>query len=843
MKILIAGKSSDIAQWQQAFAALPGVETETFDPADGLAVFDEREAASRVESRIAATGADAVCAACGLEYRGAVSAAALGSGTHVISETPIAETDTERRLIIESAENSGKLFMAACPPLFRPGMLRLITLIFKGAIGKVRSVNVTSYDDRNDGGDTARFEYSVEAYNSIAKQFGDLICLAGRISGVKFNTVGTNDPKPNESGSAAVSLIGDGVGAELRMHRHDKSDTRLADELSKSLIDVPANASFISEIRIEGANGEADYFIVNDNELFILKSGGKIRRASMPLKDWRATCAESFADFVSRGINPFLDARAAAEAEALAVKSMDHLREIHYSERKRKMSDVRPANLPQTLKPIEDDSPLPKLLMSYEDYLNGYSRTIGESFRIKLFDTPPANKKMCNMKKFTHLSVPTLAGVARRHGCVVETDDLTKFALREGPLTADEIKAVWGIEFDDSRPAVSSETLRAAARKAADSLDLSGADLIGFSFNELTHTGFTLELCREVKRRVSTPVVFGGLFEFGNDEMESAADFAIRGDGEIPLLLLVQHLKGELPIENIPGLSFPDTGGSGGGARETFTCDIRVRGVPFYNPEVSALYARNGITLYPYMSINGCPHKCAFCASSFYGRRGMLEPSETLDQLRRIVEETGARHFYFLNNLLNINKRWMNEFLDGLIEGGPRIQWSDSACFHGIDADTAQKMYQAGCRKLTWGIDASSERMMKLINKPAQSFDRIESILKTTRSAGIRNEVNLIVGLPYETLDDLDCAFRFLERNSELISIVNCAAFYYSEGSPYFWTPEKFGLIKKGNTFDEKDGLKWAAKSEYIKEAYRKAREFLNEYDKEHYWNEYHFMY
>jgi len=83
---------------------------------------------------------------------------------------------------------------------------------------------------------------------------------------------------------------------------------------------------------------------------------------------------------------------------------------------------------------------------------------------------------------------------------------------------------------------------------------------------------------------------------------------------------------------------------------------------------------------------------------------------------------------------------------------------------------------------------------------------------------------------------------RFAERNSKIISKVNYVSYFYAVGSPVYTEPSLHGLVKKGNTFDEAGGLKWAAKMEYNERAFEIADRFFKDFEKEHNMTEYDFF-
>jgi radical SAM superfamily enzyme YgiQ (UPF0313 family) len=89
------------------------------------------------------------------------------------------------------------------------------------------------------------------------------------------------------------------------------------------------------------------------------------------------------------------------------------------------------------------------------------------------------------------------------------------------------------------------------------------------------------------------------------------------------------------------------------------------------------------------------------------------------------------------------------------------------------------------------------------------NLDRVRETLQVSHEAGIRNVVNLIVGMPTETEEEFDEECRYVESILPFVDGFNNQGFNYNQGSPMYEMPLKFGLRRRGNTYDEIGGLRW----------------------------------
>jgi len=808
MRVLVIGGTEDRRGWVSAFRCLAGVEVVGFDAAEGLSGYKEGEVAGRFAEAVETERAAAVCVAVERKYRARLAADALVGGLHVIVEPPLGETDDEAREVIEASKKSGALLMVAHEGVFRPGVLRLISLLNRGDIGRPLEAAIVLGDFEGMRRDIVRLDTDARAYHREWLLWSSRVCLAGKIAGADGF----------DSAEVTGYSLGSGVKLELWMRgvrvRFDVKDSmRLAQaefsEMKGAGITLPPDVLIHERIWVRGESGELSYVRTPDSEIVVMEAGGRKRYARLAGVDARAAMAGYFREFMEKGIKPFVGGEAAAAADSGARGILDLVLRRRYRDQLERSCE---AAMPELLKGLEKTAVSAGAefrLFSYEKYRERFDWRPAGGFRLCLLGAPGAGtvEDYRDNMLFPPFSISVLGGIAARHGCEVVIDDLSRFALRPGVLSNDEIGSIWPSGGGDRRR---DEVLSCAARRVADELKPESFDLIGMSMQQSCHREFVFALCREIKKRTSAPVAIGGTLDFDVGEAAACADYVVSGEGEIPLLALIRSVSEGRPPEDVPNLLHPLPADS---MPANVISDIRIRGIPMYAPELMELYSRDGMTIYPYIFVNGCPHKCAFCANYAPYKARILAIREVIGNIEQIAKEYGARRFFFLNHLINFNVKYLREFTDGLLAAKLDILWSDCGCLSGLDKPTLEKMRAAGCRKITWGLDTGSERLIKLNRKPV-NIEEAEAILRRSHEAGIYNVVNLITGLPHETRADVEETIGFLERNKKYISRVFSPSFEYAPASPIFTEPEKYGLIKKGDTFDEIGGLKWAAKLE-----------------------------
>ena len=340
-------------------------------------------------------------------------------------------------------------------------------------------------------------------------------------------------------------------------------------------------------------------------------------------------------------------------------------------------------------------------------------------------------------------------------------------------------------------------------------------DLAGFSLDDLTMWPVIERLAREIARTSARHVVLGGRPAGRVDRQaivrSEAVDFVIEGEGELGLMQLVRHLSEGASLDDVSGLwarSWPLE---------------RLANVPIFpvfeaNPppvfdglDLSAYTTRKAKLRSPYLSylfILGCPYKCAFCGNESAQRPRHRPAGGVVRDLRFLRDRYDVRDFYFLNNMINTSDEVLVELVDAMEVADLGVRWVDCGRPANLSREMLARMAGVGCVELTWGIDTGSQRLHNLMRK-GYRIDRAMQVLRDAYEVGIDNTVNLIIGMPHETEEDFQETLKFVREHHSIIRSFAVHPYFYAYKSPVRNAPTKFGLRRKGNTYDEIGGVSW----------------------------------
>ena len=168
----------------------------------------------------------------------------------------------------------------------------------------------------------------------------------------------------------------------------------------------------------------------------------------------------------------------------------------------------------------------------------------------------------------------------------------------------------------------------------------------------------------------------------------------------------------------------------------------------------------------------GCPYHCFFClATPVSGNKvRKRSPQNIVEEIKECVEKYNIKNFLFWSDIFNIDKHWVMELCQLIIDSGLDIIWSANTRADTADEEMAEMMYKAGCRLVSIGVESGSQEMLNHIGKNI-TLDDVRITVKIFKKFGIRIYNYFVIGLPWETEDTIEDTIDFaIELDSDFIS-------------------------------------------------------------------------
>lgn len=249
------------------------------------------------------------------------------------------------------------------------------------------------------------------------------------------------------------------------------------------------------------------------------------------------------------------------------------------------------------------------------------------------------------------------------------------------------------------------------------------------------------------------PILLGGPHATVLDRTVLAAfpafDLVVRHEAEHTMLALLEALDTRA-FDSIDGLTYRTRDGIHQNPSKPVVDDLDSLPIPAYHSyPVEAL----GLTSLRIDAGRGCPFQCTFCSTaSFFGRQYRLKSAERLlEELDLLNATYGIRDFSLTHDLFTVNKRKVREFCDAV--EGRGYTWKCSARMDCVNGALLERMSEAGCQSIYYGIEAGSARM-QAISKKRLDLDLFDPILATTQRLGMSATTSFITGYPEEEAPD-----------------------------------------------------------------------------------------
>lgn len=265
----------------------------------------------------------------------------------------------------------------------------------------------------------------------------------------------------------------------------------------------------------------------------------------------------------------------------------------------------------------------------------------------------------------------------------------------------------------------------------------------------------------------NVPVVLGGHHPTAVPESVlkyNDVDIIVRGEGEITFLELVKALETKNDLKNVLGISYRKNGVIVHNPDRPLIPDLDTIPFPAKHLMLDVKeYPSNGFGLL--IGSRGCPHNCIFCASKLmWGRKTRFRsPRNIVDEMKRTKELFETNTFKFVDDTLTINKAFITELCNLLIQEKLNIKWSCMSVVSNLDENILQKMRKAGCYSVSIGIETGDpETMLKL--KKGITLEMVEKAVTLLKKHGFMVGGYVMYGFPWETKEYVYRTVQFIEK-------------------------------------------------------------------------------
>ena len=313
-------------------------------------------------------------------------------------------------------------------------------------------------------------------------------------------------------------------------------------------------------------------------------------------------------------------------------------------------------------------------------------------------------------------------------------------------------------------------------------------DIVGIHLTMSIYNKCALNVAKLVKEVDSNiKVIVGGVhatYTYTDLIKSPHIDYIVLGEGERTIINLLKGLEAE-PIETVKGIAYKRRGKVIATDPAGFIADLDSIPLPAYHLLDMEEYFRinlphnhfaKGKRVGSILSSRGCGARCIFCSSSsFFGHKvRMRSPENVKKEIEYLIDNYNIDEVQFIDDDLTCDKKRAANIFDIVGEYGLPWCTPNGIRVHHVNEELLENMKKNGCYRTTYAIESGNQRIVKDIANKNIKLDYAKDMIKKTKGIGIEVHCFFMIGLPGETMENIQETFDFAkecEPDSVSISI------------------------------------------------------------------------
>ena len=324
-------------------------------------------------------------------------------------------------------------------------------------------------------------------------------------------------------------------------------------------------------------------------------------------------------------------------------------------------------------------------------------------------------------------------------------------------------------------------------------------DMVGLTSTTLTYKS-ALEIIKVAKKALpdSLTLIEASHVTFWDENALQECpqlDIVVRKEGENTLLELVQKLEAGEGLDDVLGITYRKGEEIVRTEDRPYIEDLDSLPFPAVHLFPVEQFNKYGNIIFPVMTSRGCTFWCEFCtAVRMFGRRyRMRSPKRVVDELEFLHKKYGEKQYTFYDDAFTVNQARTEEICNEILKRGLKIKWDCETRVDMVSKDLLQKMKDAGCIAVWFGVEAGSEQVIEAMGKGI-SLKQTLNAFKWANEVGLMTVASMILGFPGETRETAMQSINLLKRiKSDEIGVYIATPY---PGTPMYDYVKKMGWIK-----------------------------------------------
>jgi len=254
----------------------------------------------------------------------------------------------------------------------------------------------------------------------------------------------------------------------------------------------------------------------------------------------------------------------------------------------------------------------------------------------------------------------------------------------------------------------------------------------------------------------------------------SGVNFIVLGEGEKPLLELLNNIENLEKLKNIKNIAFKDND------------QIVITECREYNKDLDELpFPARHLTPYKkYWSIlsgdkmittmftsRGCPYQCTFCDRPNMGKSFRARSAKNVVNEMEECLKMGIKEIFIYDDTFTVDKERVINICNEIIKRKLNFVWDIRARVDTVNEQILKKLKQAGCARIHYGVESGTEKILKVLNKGIH-LSQVKEVFDLTKKFGISTFAYFMIGCPTETKENILKTINFAKKlNTDFVQI------------------------------------------------------------------------
>lgn len=174
-------------------------------------------------------------------------------------------------------------------------------------------------------------------------------------------------------------------------------------------------------------------------------------------------------------------------------------------------------------------------------------------------------------------------------------------------------------------------------------------------------------------------------------------------------------------------------------------------------------HAHHGYYSMNLVTTRGCPFHCNWCAKPIWGQKyHSRSPENVVQEIAWLHEHFQPDHIWFMDDIMGIRDRWIEEFADLLEAANIRIPFKSlNRADLLLRGNTIPALARAGAETIWIGAESGSQKILDAMDK-GTTVQQIYDATRLAHQHGIKIAFFLQFGYPGETRDDIEMTLQMV---------------------------------------------------------------------------------